>query len=63
MRMKHLVYVISALSAFAGMIVNDDFREKTWSLNAMLWILVAWINDNKNNNDDNGKDEIRKGMC
>lgn len=63
MRMKHLVYVISALSAFAGMIVNDDFREKTWSLNAMLWILIAWINDNKNNNDDNGKDEIRKGMC
>lgn len=29
----------------------------------MLWILVVWINDNKNNNDDNGKDEIRKGMC
>ena len=61
--MKHLVYVISALSAFAGMIVNDDFWAKTWSLNAMLWILVAWINDNKNNNDDTGKDEIRKGMC
>ena len=61
MRIKHLVYAISALSAFAGMIVNDDFRAKTWSLNAMLWILVAWINDN--NNDDNGKDEIRKGMC
>ncbi len=63
MRIKHLVYAISALSAFAGMIVNDDFRAKTWSLNAILWILVAWINDNNNNNDNNGKDEIRKGMC
>lgn len=41
MRMKHLVYVISALLAFTGMIVNDDFWVKTWSLNAMLWILVA----------------------
>lgn len=61
MRIKHLVYVIYALSAFTAMIVNDDFWAKTWSLNAMLWILVAWINDN--NNDDNGKDEIRKGMC
>lgn len=61
MRMKHLVYAISALSAFTGMIVNDGFWAKTRSLNAMLWILVAWINDN--NNDDNGKDEIRKGMC
>lgn len=46
MRMKHLVYAISALSAFTGMIVNDDFRAKIWSLNAMLWILVAWTNDN-----------------
>lgn len=63
MRMKHLVYAISALSAFTGMIANDDFWAKTWLLNAMLWILVAWINDNNNNNDDNGKDEIRKGMC
>ena len=61
MRMKHLVYAISALSAFTGMIVNDGFWAKKWSLNSMLWILVAWINDN--NNDDNGKDEIRKGMC
>ena len=44
--MKHLVYAISALSAFTGMIVNDDFWAKIWSLNAMLWILVAWTNDN-----------------
>lgn len=28
MRIKHLVYVISALSAFTGMIVNDDFWAK-----------------------------------
>lgn len=28
MRMKHLVYAISALSAFTGMIVNDDFWAK-----------------------------------
>lgn len=63
MKMKHLLYAISALSAFTGMIVNDDFWAKSWSLNAMLWILIAWTNDNKNNNNDNGKDEIRKGMC
>lgn len=30
MRIKNLVYVISALLAFTGMIVNDDFWAKTW---------------------------------
>ena len=33
--MKHLLYTLSALSAFTGMIVNDDFWAKSWSLNDM----------------------------